>query len=442
MKKAILFSALAIFLLQAHPALARQSCRVCGMYLDVYQKTATRLVDHDGHEAGTCGVACLLRMVSDAGGPDAWSSIQVRDFTSGQLIDAAGASFVIGSDTIPDMLPNIIAFADKEKAASFAAEHGGAVIGFSQALLSISPMGMTMPSRLNPAVLPGKGATMVGLGHMKMVMDEVALGSGSVDPLDFARRPMQMMGPKEMSSEADMFMAAHSISDRDNIAIKIANFKKEMEMYTMGGMAVSTTKNSGIGDIEVSLRHLLWKDTFYSHFLSLLGAITLPSGDFDSALIGSPGLQIGTGAFTGTAGILYSQRMGDFWFHSSLSYKYALENSDDYQFGDVTSLAAALHYTPNYDLIFGLEVDGSQYGKNEYRGVKQDNTGGFRSFATAIANWKFLTAMGGNFSVKATYGMPLYEDMNHYKSGMMEKAQMGGGYMSSIGLSFSRRLAY
>lgn len=421
---------------------AREGCQVCGMYLDLDQRTCTLLVDKEGHEMRTCGIACMLRLISDAGGPAAFSRIRVKDFNTGRELDGETATYVIGSNVVPDMLPSILAFADRKSAEAFARKHGGEVIDFSQALLSISPTAMTMPVRIMSAVLPARGGTMAGIGYMVMTMDEVALGSDSIDPADFIRRPGQMMGPKEMTSNGEMFMANHSVTDSDNIAIKIPYFEKKMEMYTMGGMGVATTRNSGLGDMELSWRHAFWKNNFYSRFLTGLASLSLPTGDFDTDFITSPLMQLGRGAFAGTAGILYSQRMGNFWLHSSLTYNLGLENSDDYRYGNIASLGAALHYTPNYNLLFGLELDASNYAKDEYQGAKQDATGGFRSFATAVANWRFLTALGGSFSLKGSFSLPLYEDMNHYEIGGMEKAQMGGGYMGSISLSFARRFLY
>ena len=437
-----LFAVVSSIVVLAIPSGAREGCRVCGMYLDIYQQTATHLVDKNGKESVTCGVACMMRLIADAGGPDAFTEIMVRGFRSGKSIKAQDAFYVIGSDTVPDMLPNLIAFADRHAAEEFARSHGGEVLGFSQALLSISPMAMTMPARIKAAAIPAKGGSMIGLGHMEMKMDEVALGSDHIDPADLVRRPGQMMGPKEMITRTDMFMVSHSVTDDDNLAIKIPYIEKEMEMYQMGGTKVSTMENHAVGDIEVSWRHNLWKNAYYSRFFTGLAGITLPTGDFSTEWLGSPGMQTGRGAMSFTAGALYSQRMGDFWLHAALTYKHSLENSDDYQFGDETGLGAALHYTPNYDLLVGLELDGKHYAKNEYRGDKQDNTGGFRSFATLVANWKFLTALGGNFSIKGTYSLPIYEDMNHYVKMGMEKAQMGGGYMSSVAVSFKRRLSY
>ena len=46
----------------------REGCRVCRMYVDQYQKTAAELILKDGTIEHTCGVACMLREVTDAGG--------------------------------------------------------------------------------------------------------------------------------------------------------------------------------------------------------------------------------------------------------------------------------------------------------------------------------------------------------------------------------------
>ncbi|MDX2443673.1 MAG: hypothetical protein QNK30_07715, partial [Bacteroidales bacterium] len=51
----------------------RPSCQVCGMYIDQYQKTTAKLEYKDGTVTQSCGLACLLRLVEDAGGPDAFT---------------------------------------------------------------------------------------------------------------------------------------------------------------------------------------------------------------------------------------------------------------------------------------------------------------------------------------------------------------------------------
>jgi hypothetical protein len=86
-------------------------------------------------------------------------------------------------------------------------------------------------------------------------------------------------------------------------------------------------------------------------------------------------------------------------------------------------------------------VDGTYQAKDKYLNVDVNNTGGFRSNLTAVAEWKFLTAFGGNFSVRASGGVPIYEDLNHYSMGGMEKVKLGGGYFAARSINFSRRFS-
>jgi hypothetical protein len=443
MKKAFIFLGIAAVILigigPVHAEGNTHSCKVCGMYIESFKDTSAVLDYKDGRHAETCGVACMLRLINDEGGPDAFSSIKVHGWHTKQLVDADKATYVIGSRVVPDMIPNIIAFADREGAEQFRTAESGALLSFTQALLSISPMGMTMPARIKTAVLPPKGVFSAGIGYMRMEMDKVKLDTDSADPAEFVGRPMQMMGPKKMQSSGEMLMTSYAFTDDLTVNLTIPYLEKKMEMYTMSGKAFTTTKNDGLGDIEVSGRYGLWKNEFYSKFLSVLAGTTLPTGDFDTQYLASPGLQLGTGNFSATAGLLFSNRIKDFWFHYMASYRLNIENSDDYRFGDVASLGAAAHYTPNYNLMLGVEIDGKHYAKNENQGKDVDNTGGFRSYVTGIVNWKFLTAMGGNFNIRLVGGVPVYENLNHYAMGSMEKVQLGGGYFANVMLSFKRR---
>jgi len=363
----------------------------------------------------------------------------LHDWNKSALIPAAGATYVIGSKMIPDMTPNIIAFKNKEDAETFRTKEGGEILNFTQALLSISPMMMTMPTRIKTAVLSPKGASGVGAGYMHMTMDKVKLGSDSVDPLDFVRRPGQMMGPRKMTSDAEMLMISYSITDNLSVGITDSYFDKKMETYKMGGKVTETSKNSGFGDVDVTFRYNLWKNTYYSKFLSVLVGTTLPTGNFKEEFITMPGMQTGNGAFTFTGGLLFSHRYKNLWFHYMASYTAMSENGDDYKFGDITRLGAAVHYTPNYDLMAGLETDGTYSAKDKYAGDNVDNTGGFRSNISAVTEWKFLTAFGGTFSVRASGGIPLYEDLNHYSMGAAEKVKLGGGYFVTGTINFSKR---
>jgi hypothetical protein len=212
-----------------------------------------------------------------------------------------------------------------------------------------------------------------------------------------------------------------------------------MESYRNGGAATQTTYNDGFGDVEVNLRYALWKNAYYSKFFSLLAGTTLPTGEFETGFISMPGLQTGTGDFTFTGGLLFSHRFRNFWFHYMASYTYVLENDDDYKFGDTTRFGAAAHYTPTYDILLGLEAYGDFAEKDEFLGSRVGSTGGLRTNLAGVAEWKFLTALGGNFSVRGAAGIPIYEDLNHFAVGQSEKVKLGEGYFFSGTINFSRR---
>ncbi|MBW4056842.1 MAG: hypothetical protein HIU83_15880 [Proteobacteria bacterium] len=417
----------------------RHSCEICGMYIDQFHDTSSQLTLKSGEKFETCGVACMLRSINDKGGPDAFSSIVVHDWKGKVVIPAAEATYVIGSEKIPDMMPNIIAFKIREDAEAFRVKEGGEIINFTQGLMSISPMGMTMPTRIKTAVLSPQGSLAAGVGYMHMTMDTVKLGSNSVDPSEFVRRPGQITSPKKMTADSEMLMLNYSLTDNFSVGLTAANFQKRMESYKNSGAVTETTKNDGFGDLDLNFRYNLWKNAYYSKFFSLLAGMTLPTGEFKKEFINMPGMQLGTDAFSFTAGLLFSNRFKDFWFHYLASYTTMLENGDDYKFGDTTRFGAAVHYTPNYDIMLGLELDGAYAAKDRCLGQNMNSTGGFKSNLTGVVEWKFMTAMGGTFSVRGSGGVPIYEDLNHYAVGASEKAKLGGGYFVSSTVNFSRR---
>lgn len=414
----------------------REGCHLCGMYIDQYQQTSATVTTKDGVVEKTCGSADMLRLVADAGGVDAFASVLVHDFASGKEIAATAASYVIGSDLVPDMIPNIIAFADQEGAKKFMAEHGGQALSFSQALQAVSPMGMTMPNRVNAAVPPPKGSLSGGVGYMSMVMDNLKMGSSEVSKAQFvAATPSTVtMVPKKMESAGSMVMATYGLSDRLSLSAKISDLDKTMTSEMRGSSMETVKKNSGLTDLELKLRYNLWRDDYYSKFVTLMANTSLPTGDFDTLYDTSPGLQMGTGSINLGAGVLGSIRFGDFWVHGELSRLVNRENGDDYDFGDVSKIGAALHYTPNYDLMLGLELDATDTGKNESAGVTRQNTGGRAVTLTVVGSWRFLSALGGNFTLTGSYGAPLYQDLNWYG--------LETDYSATAMLNFTHRFNY
>jgi hypothetical protein len=126
-------------------------------------------------------------------------------------------------------------------------------------------------------------------------------------------------------------------------------------------------------------------------------------------------------------------------------YNYNPENSDDYKFGDIFTAGAALHYTPNYDLMLGIESDASYIWKNEDDGDSIGNTGGTRVNLAFVFDWRFLNGFGGNFKLRGAAGLPIYEDLN-YKDMVnpmsrqpFDQVQLGGGYFANLAITWTTR---
>ncbi|MBS1212005.1 MAG: uncharacterized protein H6R26_621 [Proteobacteria bacterium] len=441
----------------------RASCRVCGMYIDEYIKSAAELVYKDGHKQYTCGVACMLREIDDAGGIDAFNSVKVHDWVSGKLVDAEDATYVIGSKVIPDMVPNYIAFANREDAEAFAAKEGGDVIDFQVAYEDVSPVGTTAPFRIRTAVTPGKGNFSIGGVFGYQAKDAVKIGSSGKDPAGFINsNKAQPRAPKESQGFQQAIIMNYSPLDDLALFVNVPWFERRQWTYERnpanGQVGEKLAEENGLGDISLEGRYNFWRSTRWDKFGSILLGTSLPTGHFDgtrrldpvskrSLVATAPGLQLGKDTATFTGGLLYSQRWKDFWFHGSALYTVNPGNGYDYAYGDVASVGAALHYTPNYDWMVGLEMDALYAEKNEDRGFKIGNTGGTTSNLAAVFDWRFLNAFGGNFKLRGSVGLPIYEDLN-YKDATnpvsgkpFKQVQLGEGWFGNLALQWTFRSA-
>jgi len=143
--------------------------------------------------------------------------------------------------------------------------------------------------------------------------------------------------------------------------------------------------------------------------------------------------------------MLYSQRWKDFWLHTSALYTANPENDDDFAYGDVVTGAVALHYTPNYNWMIGIEMDAAYSSKNADRGIKVGNSGGTTTNLAFVSDYRFLNAFGGNFKLRGSVGLPIYEDLNSKKMksprGEFEQVQLGDGFFANISLVWTFRAA-
>ena len=432
----------------------RESCRVCGMYIDQYQKSAAELVLKDGTMEHTCGVACMLREVEDAGGISAFKSVQVHDWVSGKLVDAQTATYVIGSKVIPDMVPNYIAFAKREEAEAFAVKEGGEVIDFNIAYDDVSPVGTTAPFRIRTAVTPGKGNFSAGMVYGYTQKDNLKIGSNGVDPNSFIHSNVaQPKVPKEMQVQQQALTLNYSPTDDLALFMNVPWFEKRMTTLTQatpGKFGQTVDNTNGLGDISIEGRYNLWRSTRWDKFATVLLGTSLPSGHFNgnrdvSGALQAAGLHLGKGTATFTGGMLYSERWKDFWLHASALYNVNPENDDNFAYGDVATAGLALHYTPNYNRMIGIEMDAGYTEKNADRGIKVGNSGGTVTNLAFVSDYRFLNALGGNFKLRGSVGLPVYEDLNSQKAknarGAFQQVQPGDGFFGNLSVIWTFRAA-
>ncbi len=469
-----LWSAMTIclLLLPSSAALAdeghkRESCRVCGMYIDQYEKTSAELVfkedKHGGRKEYTCGVACMLREVEEAGGVSSFSSVKVHDWISGELVDAQSATYVVGSKVIPDMIPNYIAFSSREEAKAFAARQGGELMTFDAAMADISPVGTTAPFRIRTAVTPGSGNFSAGAVYGYVFKNELRVGPDHMDPGQFINsNPAQPKAPNEARTQQAALFFNYSPTDRISLFLNAPWLWRMSDIFVRdpatGQVNGKSESSNGVGDIAIEGRYNFWHSTRFDKFATILIGTSIPSGDFDGArtldpisgrqlVVKSPALQIGKGVPAFRGGLLYSQRWKKFWLHGSVTYDVNPENFDDFAFGNIGTLGMALHYTPTYDLMLGVEMDGSYTWENTDSGFDIRNSGGVTSNAALVFDYRFLNALGGNFKLRGAIGLPVYEDLNYGnvtnpKSGMpFQQVQLGGGFFANLGLQWTIRFA-
>jgi len=280
----------------------------------------------------------MLREVEDAGGISAFKSVKVHDWVTGKMVDAETATYVIGSNVIPDMVPNYIAFAKREEAEAFVAKEGGEVIDFNIAYDDISPVGTTAPFRIRTAVTPGAGNFSAGMVYGYSQKDNLKIGSNGEDPNNFIHsNPAQPRAPKEMQVQQQSLTLNYSPTDHLALFMNVPWFEKRMTTLTQtqpprvpgqpiraGAFGETVDNENGLGDITIEGRYNLWRSTRWDKFATILLGTTLPTGHFNgtrdatTGLISqAPGLQLGKGTATFTGGLLYSQRWKDFWLHAS-----------------------------------------------------------------------------------------------------------------------------
>lgn len=460
-----------------HPK-TREECPTCGMFIDQYERTAAELTTTEGEVIHSCGVACLVRMINDHGA-SRFSSLKVKDWNTGELFPAEDAYYSIGSGLIPDMIPNAIAFKTREEAEEFSRKEGGEVINFNRVTELIAPRGTTAPARLNTAVTPAAGQLGIAAVFGYLERDQVGYGTESQDPTSFI---LSRRGQARVPREVDVFTEALAVnySIRDDLAVfallpysqrhatALRRNLASNDIDVIGPTAVQAdptdkgiSSSNGLGDLDLRLRYNVWRSTYFDKWFTVLLGTTLPTGESDPAFFGAPPdlpaaqraalsqyappLFQGQGTATFTGGLLYSQRVGDFWVHSQATYRVNPPNDDGVALGDSFNGSIALHYNPRYRWLVGVEFDATHEDRSARDGAIYGNSGGDRLNLTFVGDYNVFNGLGGNFFLRGAVGLPVYEDLNVGRVapnpfGGSLPVQSGGGYFVNLTLQFNTRL--
>jgi len=94
----------------------------------------------------------------------------------------------------------------------------------------------------------------------------------------------------------------------------------------------------------------------------------------------------------------------------------------------------------------GMEMDASYTEKNQDGGFKIGNSGGTAVNLAFVSDYRFLNAFGGNFKLRGSVGLPIYEDLNsrdmvNAKGLPFQQVQLGDGFFANLAIQWTTRNA-
>jgi len=125
------------------------TCGKCGMYPANYPRWQSEIIFTDGSMTPFDGCKCLFNFMFSMEQYDKShsakdvSAVFVKDFNTGEWLNAPDAHFVVGSDMMGPMGKELIPFADQAAAMKFHKEHGGSMMTYAEITPEVmkSPMG-------------------------------------------------------------------------------------------------------------------------------------------------------------------------------------------------------------------------------------------------------------------------------------------------------------
>lgn len=111
-------------------------CGNCGMYPAKFPQWQCQIVMNNGQTVAFDGMKCLCKyrfklLSGDEKKAELIKTMWVKDYQSGQWLQAEDATIVVGSAILGPMGKELIPFARAEEAAAFQARNGGSIIPFT-----------------------------------------------------------------------------------------------------------------------------------------------------------------------------------------------------------------------------------------------------------------------------------------------------------------------
>lgn len=321
--------------------------------------------------------------------------------------------------------------------------------------LCCSKCGGNMPMNIPGGGVPETHEFRFKLSPMFMSMD--GLLDGSTDLNEESLLGMPSMGKfMAVQTEMDMYMvnvaAGYSFTDDLFGGIMLMWRKNDMDMKFNSNMKTTTgqdgftMKSSGMGDTMLMGKYRLYTDDplIPASQFSLFFGVSLPTGSINEKNSNHPlgmrkgeqlpySMQLGSGTFDPTFGLLYQGSSSPLWWGANLTYTGRwYENSRDYRLGDEYRYDLYGMYQFRYDTLVQLQINGKYQGEikgemDEFRtGLSGRSTQGDPSSPLMTPLWNAENYGGHKISVTAglqwqpfplhildlSVGVPIFQHLN------------------------------
>jgi len=316
-----------------------------------------------------------------------------------------------------------------------------------------------------PLSIPGAGVAETHEFRIKispsfMHMDGLTQGTNDVDPESLLGMPMMMGSPtgKYMAVPTAMDMSmlnlsmGYSFTDDFFAGVMLMYQQNDMDMKFNNMMAMATQQSGftmeseGVADTMLMAKYRLFTDDplIPTRQASLFMGLSLPTGSIDEENSTHPvamrqnellpyGMQLGSGTFDPSVGIVYSGSKSPYWWGANTIYTARIhENKRDYRLGNELRFDLYGMYQLNYMLVLEAQLNAKHTEK--IRGEMDESVSAESGHVTqGMASSPFTTPLWNTNSyggdelaltlgvqwqpvslniLSFQVGVPLYQDLN------------------------------